>query len=205
MRIVIIALVFIGLEIVLESLRRRRLIKLVDLLTRGQLKEFEKKIDSFSSKLLVSSFNRDYMLLNKYFLNDEEDKAIELLDKLKNKKLNKQQRESVAMMGFSYYLGVRNSEEAKYYHDELNVLGTIKPETLDSINLTYEVIIEKRTDSLDKLLEDTDKLADKDKAANETLIAEIYHNLGDEANYKKYQRLADKHVKLLEKDIQQHK
>ncbi len=57
-----------------------------------------------------------------------------------------------------------------------------------------EIMVEKKTNRLNELLEDLEKDSSTQKYIDEFLISEIYTNLNDEENAKKYADLAKEHV-----------
>ena len=58
-------------------------------------------------------------------------------------------------------------------------------------------MIEKKTDKLDELLAETEKLEEKLRGPNEYYIAEIYNNLGQKKKSEEYFALSMKHIEML--------
>lgn len=167
--------------------------KLVELVMKGKFDEFDNLVDKGFVRYCVRPFNLDYIKLNSYLIRNDENRITAAFDNFKNKSLTQAQKVEVFTKAFNFYVFNEDKEQCDYYKEQINALkgyDSLKDET----NRMYDILIEKKTDMLDELLEEMNQVEEKERGAYEYLIAEIYTNLGKKKEAKKYSELASKHL-----------
>lgn len=209
-KILVICLVVSAVyQLVLTLIRRKISEGIIDALLRSDLETFDKKIDSNMVKLLIPGYNVDYLKMNRYMMTGENDKLEEIFSHFKTGYMTQRQKLDAFGKAYNYYLFQKNKEECTWFRDAINNLKQ-SPESdrlKAMVNTSYDVVIEKKTDMLEPLLEATEKLPEEQRSFNDYLLSEIYLNLKDQTNADKYQALSRKHMAMamdsMEKQRQQ--
>ena len=63
----------------------------------------------------------------------------------------------------------------------------------------YAIIVEKKTDAMDSLLEEIEAIPESKRYMNETLIAMIYGKIGDKEKEEQYKKMARIHLESVGK------
>ncbi len=150
----------------------------------GKYEELLSYLDTFTAKNYLHPFNRDYVRMNAYMALDQDDKAIEVVDKLLQAKLDKRQKPAVVDSAFTLYL------DAGRYKDAKKMLAIIEKEGqkdyAESCREMYEIIANKSSRYLDEMLEELPEATGEAKAQLLSLIALQYRNRGQQAKYRMY-------------------
>ncbi|MBQ6653948.1 MAG: hypothetical protein IJM79_00260 [Erysipelotrichaceae bacterium] len=193
----IAAIVLTVVMIVWKLVSRARTKRITDELTAcmmaGDFERFDALADDPETRKAVYPFNLTYAKLNSYLMRNDLEKATAMFDELRDFRLSNSQKLEVSQLGFNFFISRDDAERASYYHDVINSLPGNEA-AKDNINAIYEIIVEKKTDRLQQLLDINEKLDDMRRSSNEYLISEIYASMGDEKNRQKYERLAKKHL-----------
>ncbi|MCR5067618.1 MAG: hypothetical protein K6A14_06115 [Erysipelotrichaceae bacterium] len=200
--VIALTVIMIAWRIYSRSRQNRLTNQLTGYLMAGDFERFDALADDPATKRIIYPFNLAYARLNSYLMRNDGQKATELFDELRSYRLNDAQKLGVAQLGFNYFVSLPDEERATYYHDVINSVagnGAMK----ESINTVYEIVIEKKTDRLQHLLEINDSLEEDMRSSNEYLISEIYGNMGDEKNRQKYEKLAKKHLESYQRKLAQ--
>ncbi len=198
--LMIIAIVaVVGWELAMFLLKRYYLNRLMNDMLKGQFDDFDSLVDSFLVKNSVPPFNREYMKLNRFELAGNSKKAEEMYNLLKTRRLNDAQKAEVYSKAFNFFLSKQNKDETRFYLEEVKKLANIDDETKKVYQRGYDVLIEKKTDLLDELLQETEEMEEMMRGTNEYLISEIYRNLGKGNMAKKYMDLSKQHIEMLTK------
>ncbi|MBO4219075.1 MAG: hypothetical protein J5694_03360 [Erysipelotrichaceae bacterium] len=164
----------------------------------GDFERFDALADDPATKRIIYPFNLAYAKLNSYLMRNDTDRAVASFDELRDYRLNDAQKLELGQMGFNFFISQNDHQRAVYYHDLVNSVSGNQA-VKDSVNIIYEIVVEKKTDRLQQLLDLNEKLDDMRRSSNEYLISEIYGNMGDEKNRQKYERLAKKHLESYER------
>lgn len=186
--IIAIVIVF-GADILMGVLRKSYLDKLAGFILDGNFAEFDRMISKKTVSFLLPGFNTDYLYLNRYIGEMNDAKVREYIDLFGTRKLNEAQKKAVYQQGFNYFIIKEDEKYARKCHDELKKLSNMG-EQIKDIDTIFGVVIEKKNELLDKLVNETASLEGKERIENEALIAQIYSYLGDEENAEKYLRAA---------------
>ena len=188
-----IVLVTIIVSFLIMQKRKRTLMNLAEALVRRDFKHFDQMISSDKIRKSLPAFNLDYLNLNRALLEKDTRKIDECFQVFDSVNLNASQKREIALSGFAYYLGRKDKEKCHHYLEMMensNVSENIKAESREY----YEVLFEKKTDGLDRLLAETEKLPEKERGPNEYLISVIYENLNDRKKADEYRKLSAEHA-----------
>ena len=95
-------------------------------------------------------------------------------------------KREVYLNGFNYYIDNNDKKNSQKYKNLLLSVSGIDSNLVKYVNRLYDIKVEKKSDSLKELLNELESNEVKNKASHYLLIAEIYKNLNDDSNYKKY-------------------
>ncbi|MBR5049475.1 MAG: hypothetical protein IKX74_07565 [Erysipelotrichaceae bacterium] len=181
--------------------RRSRLTnQLTGCLMAGDFDGFDQLADDPATSRIIYPFNLAYVRLNSYLMRNDGQKATEAFDQLRSFRLTEAQKLEVAQLGFNYFISLPDEERAGYYHDVINSVSG-HDAMKENVNTIYEIIVEKKTDRLQQLLDINESLDEALRSSNEFLISEIYRNMGDEKNSQKYEKLAKQHLEAYERKV----
>ncbi|MBQ6655160.1 MAG: hypothetical protein IJM79_06530 [Erysipelotrichaceae bacterium] len=181
-------------------LQRHLINKLTTALLKGDYDGFDRLIDKWYVMYVIAPFNVDYLKLNRYSLEGDREKITACYDGFNNKRLNYAQAKQVYLEAFDYFLGQKDRERCLFYREKINALSS-KKEDLSSIkqlvNDSYDIYIDNKSDMLERLLEQNEKLPESHRGSNEALIARIYENKGSKKKAEEYRKLSEEHLKML--------
>lgn len=186
-------LIICALAIIIPSITKRILSSCINkkalfYLHEHNYEDFYKLLDSFISKFVFYPFNLEYFKLNGAFMQENDsliNSQIELIDS--KLKLNKEQKTDFYYKAFAYYLSKENKTKTNYF---LNKIKTLKNDNLtNTANILNDVYINKGNKYLDSLLQDIKKDISKEELiSKQTLIMQIYENMGDIKTANKYKK-----------------
>lgn len=167
--------------------------KLVSLVTSGEYDKCYEYATSAEAQKYIPSFNLTLLCMNTAIIQNDYNKVISYFDKFDPESLNIDQKKAVYMRGLQYFITNSDSKRCKVCYENLTDIpmddGT--KSYLDRIN---SILILKKTDLLDTLLEENKSVTEDEQFANEFLIAEIYKNLNNFEKEKEYRNLAKLHM-----------
>lgn len=122
--------------------------KLTKYLEQGKYKEFEKLLDGFWCTFSYRPFNREFMRLNAYFMQNDAKRIQKQLDNLfENIKMNDEQRSSVAKQAFYFYMEQKKYAQAKKMLDICQAHDTNKNE-IETMQIMYSILGERKSEHI---------------------------------------------------------
>ena len=192
MLLIVILLITVAYSLYRSSLTKKYTNQLGELLVNKDFKTFDSMVNDPKVKKAVYPFNLDYMKLNSYMLRGDRRKIDAGFETFQKVNLNRKQKETIAVEGFTYYMGIRDKEKAKYFLDLMNQSSTNKA-ILDTSNEYYGIVYEGKTDKLEEMLLETEALPEEEKSFNEYLISVMYRTLGDKKKAEEYEKRYKSH------------
>lgn len=171
--------------------------QLTKLISTNQIDEFYQLIESDEAKKVIPEYNRTFLKLNCAIYSKNKKEATKCFDALCNTKQGKNATE-IYYQCFDYFILVNDDERAKLCYDYIMKKEKIQQNRLVFENI-YAIMVEKKTDALDSLLEETEAIPDSKKYMNETLIAMIYGKIGDKEREEQYKKMARMHLESVGK------
>lgn len=152
----------------------------------GKFKEFDEYVETREVKRALPPFNIEYIKMNAAIMANNGKKFEKSLENLTSKKLNDKQKREVYLNGFNYYIDKNDKKNSQKYKNLLLNISGIDSDLVKYVNRLYDIKVEKKSDCLKELLSELESNEVKNKASHYLLVAEIYKNLNDDSNYKKY-------------------
>lgn len=122
--------------------------KLTKYLEQGKYKEFEKLLDGFWCTFSYRPFNREFMRLNTYFMQNDAKRIQKQLDNLfENIKMNDEQKSSVAKQAFYFYMEQKKYAQAKKMLDICQAHDTNKNE-IETMQIMYSILGERKSEHI---------------------------------------------------------
>ncbi len=213
--IVLIAITLFLSFILPFALRRIYYQKLFLNLEQKKIDELNLLLDSILCKLLFRPFNREFLRLNGYLINDDSkhiDQQFHLL--INEMQLNQKQSLSVLNKAFNYYLSKKDRKHTREVLDELKK-NQISKNELKNKEMLYDIIVEKKATYVNEILkmieEQLKSSANLSNGAIKYRISVLQYLLGvqysylhDTKNMDRYFNLALEKLKgtAFEKEIQ---
>ncbi len=171
---------------------------IVKLVTNGDFDQFDQEINSDKAKKLIPPANMDMLKFNVYIMRGKQKEVEELFDSFENKRLSNDAKLTIYTRALGYFITTHDGARCKKCYDVIMDLPN-NASVKKSTECVYEIMVEKKTNRLDELLESLKQDTSTQKYVDEFLISEIYTNLNDEENAKKYAELAKEHLLHLDK------
>ena len=122
--------------------------KLTKYLEQGKYKEFEKLLDGFWCTFSYRPFNREFMRLNAYFMQNDAKRIQKQLDNLfENIKMHDEQKSSVAKQAFYFYMEQKKYAQAKKMLDICQAHDTNKNE-IETMQIMYSILGERKSEHI---------------------------------------------------------
>ena len=166
---------------------------IVKLVTNGDFDQFDQEINSDKAKKLIPPANMDMLKFNVYIMRGKQKEVEELFDSFENKRLSNDAKLTIYTRALGYFITTHDGARCKKCYEIIMNLPNNDP-VKKSTECVYEIMVEKKTNRLDELLESLKQDTSTQKYVDEFLISEIYTNLNDEENAKKYAELAKEHL-----------
>lgn len=188
MKVMILAIIItVGIQIIFRLLSNKEFNHIVEMLDIGEYEELDKRLNSFYYKLIFQPFNLEYMKLNSYILQNDDNKVHEQFVNFTKYRLNEAQKSEVFAKVCSYFVTNGNKEYAK---EALDKIDTLKDEKIkSSSHMVYDTYINKGSKYLDDALKAIEETDGANRAMMQLLIAQMYKNKGDMAKAKEYESL----------------
>lgn len=205
-KILLIIIALIILFLLPRIIQRVVYKKLTNYLSTQQYDQFESLLDGFWCTFSFQPFNREYMRLTSYFMQNDAQKISKQLNNLfENIKLNDQQEVAIANRAFYFYLEQKNNPKAKEMLEKCKQKDENHNE-VDTMEIMYSIIGEKKSEHIKDI---QSRLAilqkESDAYTNHTKIIKIgvfeymiglqYSYLHNKKESKKYLESALKHCK----------
>lgn len=148
---VVITITLIILLITPKIIKQKTYKKLTSLLSNKQYDQFEKKLDSLSAITSFKPFNREYMRLTSYFMQNNQSKIKNQLDLMFDKlKMTKEQKKAVATRGFYFYMEIQEYDKA---NKMISILQDtpINQNEMHNIKVMYSILAEKKGDYIEEI------------------------------------------------------
>ncbi len=194
--IIIMAIAFIASLLFDTYLKKKRedyTSYIVKLVTEGNFEQFDQEINSSKASRLIPPMNMDMLKFNVYIMRGKQKEVEDLFDSFENKRLSNDAKLTIYTRALGYFITTHDQNRCKKCYDIIMNLPN-NDSVKKSTEVVYEIMVEKKTDRLNELLEELEKDSSTQKYIDEFLISEIYTNLNDEENAKKYADLAKEHV-----------
>ena len=188
MKVMILAIIItVGIQIIFRLLSNKEFNHIVEMLDIGEYEELDKRLNSFYYKLIFQPFNLEYMKLNSYILQNDDNKVHEQFVNFTKYRLNEAQKSEVFAKVCSYFVTNGNKEYAK---EALDKIDTLKDEKIkSSSHMVYDTYINKGSKYLDDALKAIEETDGANRAMMQLLIAQMYKNKGDMAKAKEFESL----------------
>lgn len=194
MRLILICFgIYVLIIVVSKSIMNHKLNQMIILLQNHRFSEFDQMMEKKIIKIVFNPFNIDFIKLNSYLIRDDAKRIDDAFANFDSVRLSSKQRDEIDLKAFNYYLFIDEKKAKKYYQ---NIENSKTNKMKKDVERLYDIYILKSSRYLQTLLDETEKLEDKYKSANELLISEIYKNLGDTDKHKMYKELAERHLNL---------
>ncbi len=194
--IIIMAIAFIASLLFDTYLKKKRedyTSYIVKLVTEGNFEQFDQEIHSSKASRLIPPMNMDMLKFNVYIMRGMQKEVEDLFDSFEHKRLSNDAKLTIYTRALGYFITTHDQNRCKKCYDIIMDLPN-NDSVKKSTEVVYEIMVEKKTDRLNELLEELEKDSSTQKYIDEFLISEIYTNLNDEENAKKYADLAKEHV-----------
>ncbi len=194
--IIIMAIAFIASLLFDTYLKKKRedyTSYIVKLVTEGNFEQFDQEINSSKASRLIPPMNMDMLKFNVYIMRGMQKEVEDLFDSFENKRLSNDAKLTIYTRALGYFITTHDQNRCKKCYDIIMDLPN-NDSVKKSTEVVYEIMVEKKTNRLNELLEELEKDSSTQKYIDEFLISEIYTNLNDEENAKKYADLAKEHV-----------
>ena len=147
-KILLIIIALIILFLLPRIIQRVVYKKLTNYLSTQQYDQFESLLDGFWCTFSFRPFNREYMRLTSYFMQNDAQKISKQLNNLfENIKLNDQQEVAIANRAFYFYLEQKNNPKAKEMLEKCKQKDENHNE-VDTMEIMYSIIGEKKSEHI---------------------------------------------------------
>ena len=167
-----------------KVLENKKQLQLIQLLKEGKDKKLENELDSFSTKILIRPFNREFLRLNLYLFQQDDYTITKQFNHILTLRMNSQQKKEVLIRGFEYFLNNKNQKMSLKF---LTDIKNMKDKSLiEHSQMMYDILLLKKTNYIEELI---DKIKNENKMVKglyALLISKQYGYLEDYENEKKY-------------------
>lgn len=182
--IVVFILVSISTISLQMNFQKAKQKKIFQILKSGKLDELEKELDSTSSRMLIPSFNREFIKLNAYLMNQKTDKIDSQFEILFKTKMNDKQKREAVLKAFEYYVQLKDKEKSASLLKEIKTFGDLG--LVAHSQMLFDILIEKSTSYIDVLVAKQDEGNNMDRGMNAYLISMQYGYLNKKDKEKEY-------------------
>ena len=193
---IVMIVVFVGSLLFDNYLKKKRdqyTSHLVKLVTDGNFEEFDKEINSDEAKKNIPPANIDILKFNVAIMRNKQNDVQEIFDSFETKRLSNDAKLTIYTRALGYFTTTSDVTRCKKCYDIIMALPK-NEQTKTSVQRVYEIMVEKKTDKLNELLDEVNTITGMPKCIDEFLISEIYTNMKDDVNAKKYSELAKEHL-----------
>lgn len=183
------------------KLKRRKFIKLNNLLIEQDYQQFNVEINSLQTKFFFNKHEKLTFLMNKALITENETEINTLINEAINNKIPNSKLTYLLMGAFNYYISKKNPKQSAIVLEFIKKYGNAK--IIEEANIMYSIYILKNDDYLETLLERIQERDEIYRGVDEYLISAIYKNKNEHQLSKKYEDLAKEHLEMLDKMLSQ--
>lgn len=183
---ILLTLLFVIIGLVLIAVMKRvymkRVMKAVE---DGDFARAERIIDSFGCKYAYPPFSRESIRLNAYLTMGDKEKVNKQMDMMMKMRLNRQQKASIAMRAFYYFVELGNVRKAD---EMIKIVKENGSETIaKELNMISSVLLHREAKYIREFKELYDKAdADYQKGVFAYMLGLQYSYKKDDKNMKVY-------------------
>ena len=178
--LVLVLALFFLLAYIRKAAGNARLYKMLGMLRKGKYSDVEILATSTSSRLLLSTYSIQQILLQKAVLKKDTNDVNRIVTQLEKMKLTDQMKKDIYLEAFNYYVPMNEKKKAKSCAEKIR--------KLNGFDDTKRVV---------SLIE-SEQAEGTEKVGLEGLIAQIYQHLGDQKNQHKYIQKAQADLRLMQ-------
>jgi hypothetical protein len=193
---VIVAVIFaadMGWQMFQNKKRNELFDRLSGFLAEKEYEAFDELIDSPECKKLFPAFNIAFLKLNEAMLKEDKDAVDQAFGQF-NVRMNNAQKEALYKKGFYYYLGLEDKTKTRTYYDLLKGLK-VKDEQM--IDVMYDTYIDKGYKYIEDVKALSEAGSEEQRMPYYALLADMYHNAGDEEKASEYEKIVTDHTEKL--------
>lgn len=193
--LLIITNLVLFLEVIYFIIRRNTTNKLIRAAFERNEEKFDKTSNSFFGKIL-SDFDKQLIKFNVAEIQKDNNRIEESIKVFDNMKLSNSQIKKLYPKIIYHYIDRNKKQEAKKCYEELSKFDVYKNKK--EVDMTYDIYINESHKYLDESLAKLNKVKKEELPTLEKKIAKMYENKKINAEAKKYERLAERHLRELE-------
>ena len=178
---ILVSISTISLQINFQKSKQK---KIFELLKSGNVQAVENELNSASCRMLIPAFNREFIKLNAYLLNQKTDKIDEQFDILFKTKMNDQQRKESVLKAFEYYVQLKDKEKSSALLQEIKNFDDYG--LAAHSQMLYDILIDRSTNYIDILTAKQNEGNNADRGMNAYLISLQYGYLNKKDKEKEY-------------------
>lgn len=184
--------VSIVVELVLLAMKKKVTGQLITLLMNKEYGEFDRLIDKRKTKFFVPVFNSLMLQLNKSIMLNDKAEIESVMEKSNLIKKSEKQKIFLYSKAFSYYIGNKDHINVEKYYELISSCEEAPMKKY--VDMVYDTVIQRGYKYIDdaKLL--LIKANNEDKKNICLLIANMYQNMGDTVQAKKYYGSASEYI-----------
>lgn len=175
-----------------EVAKRLYSAELARLLEAGDTDSCRKTLQLPIVCLVFPRWNRAFMELNTYLVDEDEVAIRQCFEELFALKANKAQKQALGAKAFSFYVEQCDKRGARRALELLQQTADAKE--IEESKRLYEIYLEGSSAYIEEMKAALGKAAGAEKGFLELLLAVQYENRGDEALAQRYVRLAEQHT-----------
>lgn len=189
MNVIIVFIVFFVMLFLIEAyLKKMKQEKLFAFLQHGEFEQFEKELDSHICIWLIPKFNREFLRMNAYTMQNNLEKLESQFELLLNMRADEKQHTEVIVRAFDYYVNSGNNQKSKMLLEEIKKMND--QNLIDNSQMMYDILIEKNFNYIEKLNNELDYGTNMEKGMKAYLISLQYGYLNNLEKEKEYQDLS---------------
>ncbi len=196
MQVIGIAIIVITLAITayVEISKRKTFAKLEEYMRAGDFEHVLDLLDKRSTQTLYPRYNLLFMRLNAMLGMGDVKQAKQIIDEMRDLKMNKEQRLALAVRAFNLYAEARDRANAT---KELEVIEESGDKiTVEACRRTYEVFFKGSSAYIEEMEKALEHVSGAEEAAMCQMLALQYENRGDKERARSYrtrvQRIIEK-------------
>jgi len=195
--LVLVLALFFLLAYIRKAAGNARLYKMLGMLREGKYSDVEILATSTSSRLLLSTYSIQQILLQKAVLKKDTNDVNRIVTQLEKMKLTEQMKKDIYLEAFNYYVPMNEKKKAKSCAEKIRKLNGFD-DTKRVVSLIEQVVLDGKTENLQELIHQSEQAEGTEKVGLEGLIAQIYQHLGDQKNQHKYIQKAQSDLRLMQ-------
>lgn len=184
----IVVVVTVITSFVLQFLRNSKQNQFMYLLQNNEFDELYKGVDSLYVKAIFPLYNREYIRLNALIMQDRKADVDAQFDKMIPMAASKKAKIDILNKAFEYYVYNEDKKHCEPIYNQIKELGD---EALTkTTTVLYDIMILKKSNHIEELEKDIDKLPAMNKVTNAYLLSVQYRNKGNNEKAEYYEDLS---------------